>query len=114
VLVIAGGILITVGVAGELFVQFKASGKETELRKANDEIFASLNAEAATARNDAAAAIERAAKADECASLNEKEAARLSKVAEDERGARIKIEEDVAWRRPTKDESPNANWRSST
>jgi len=70
--IIAGAILITVGVAGELGIQFVASGKETELRKANDAVFAGLNVEAATAR-------EEASKADERASNNEKEAAQLRK-----------------------------------
>src|SRR5258708_25251971 len=45
ILVIAGAILITTGVAGELAVQFRASSKETSLRKANDAVFADLNAE---------------------------------------------------------------------
>src|SRR5207302_1331132 len=49
-------------------------------------------------------ALERATKAEERLSENEKEAARLNKLAEDERLARIKIEEDVAWRRLTKDQ----------
>src|ERR1039457_695563 len=35
VCIILGAILITVGVAGELCVQFLASSKETDLRKAN-------------------------------------------------------------------------------
>ena len=96
-LVIIGAVLITVGVAGELAVQFFAARKETKLRKANDAVFSILNGRAAET-------LEHAAKADERASQNEKEAARLSKIAEDERLARIKIEEDVAWRRLTKDQ----------
>src|SRR2546430_2548226 len=40
--ILAGAVLITVGVAGELVVQFVAAGNATVLRKANDEIFASL------------------------------------------------------------------------
>lgn len=103
-LIIAGAILITVGVAGELAVQFIASAKETDLRKANDAVFSGLNSEAATARKQAGDAVERASNADERASKNEKEAARLRKLAEDERLARIKIEESVAWRRITKDQ----------
>ncbi len=96
--VIVGAILITVGVAGELVVQFIASGKETELRKANDEAFSDLNAEAANARKEAGDASERAARAEGRASKNEKEAAGLRKEAESERLARVKIEESVAWR----------------
>ncbi len=61
--IVVGGILITVGVAGELVVQRIASDKETALRKANDKIFTGLNIEAAQARRDASAASERAAAA---------------------------------------------------
>jgi hypothetical protein len=111
--IIAGGILITLGVAGELYVQFIASGRETALRKANDAVFAGLNTEAAKARKDAGAAIERASSADERASKNEEEAARLRKVAEQERLARIKIEESVAWRRLTKAQQSRIGTRLS-
>jgi hypothetical protein len=45
-----------------------------------------------------ALANERAAEANERASNNEKEAAQLRKLAEDERLARVKIEEKLAWR----------------
>ena len=96
-LVIVGGVLITLGVAGELTVQFFASRKETNLRKKNDELFSIVNSETAQA-------LERAAQANERASQNEREAARLSKIAEDERSARVKIEENVAWRRLTRDQ----------
>jgi hypothetical protein len=89
-LIIAGGVLITAGVAGELAVQFFASRKETDLRKANDAVFAILNAKAAEAT-------ERAANA-------ELQTVQLKKLAEDERMARVKIEQDVAWRRLTKDQ----------
>ena len=87
-LVITGGVLITIGVAGELTVQFFASRKETDLRQANDTIFSVLNSKSALV-------LERATKAEERLSENETEAARLNKLAEDERLARIKIEEDV-------------------
>jgi hypothetical protein len=50
VLVIVGGILITMGVAGELAVQFFASRKETKLRRANDEMIGILNKQAADAK----------------------------------------------------------------
>jgi|SRR5712691_9124339 len=98
---IAGAILITVGVSGELAVQFIASGRETTLRKVNDAVFAGLNNEAARARKDAGDAIERAGHAENRASKNEREAAQLRKVAEQERLARIRVEERVAWRRLT-------------
>ena len=44
--ILVGAILITVGVAGELAVQFFASQKETALRQANDQLFTNLNTEA--------------------------------------------------------------------
>ncbi|OFV95545.1 MAG: hypothetical protein A3H28_05815 [Acidobacteria bacterium RIFCSPLOWO2_02_FULL_61_28] len=119
-----GGILITVGVAGELFVGVIASSKETNLRNVTDSITASLNQEAAGARKEAAEAIERSAKAEsnlaqanalaanalkaaqgfqlEIAQANEraanaeKETARLNKLAEEERLARVRIEEQIA------------------
>ena len=53
ILVIVGGILITVGVAGELVVQRLASRKETDLRKANDAVFAVLNTKAGNAKASA-------------------------------------------------------------
>ena len=67
-LIMLGGILITVGVAGELAVQFLASSEATALRKANDEAVAGLNLEAA----------------------------RLTAMAEAERLERIKLEAAVA------------------
>jgi hypothetical protein len=54
----------------------------------------------ADANDRAGAAIERASKADERASQNEKDAAALRKEAEDERLARIKLAEEIAWRTP--------------
>jgi hypothetical protein len=83
ILIIGGLFLITVGVGGEVLVQFFASAQETSLRKANDDVSAILNTKAAEALA---------------------EAARLQKLAEDERLARVKIEEDVAWRRLTRDQ----------
>ena len=90
--VIAGGILITVGLAGELAVQFFASSQQTALRKANHAVVAAFQKEAADAREWATNAEERAAKI-------EKDAVQLRKDTEDERLARVKIEERVAWRK---------------
>jgi hypothetical protein len=58
----------------------------------------------AEAQKAAGEAHERASKADERAFKTEKEAARLTKEAEDERMARVKIEERVAWRHLTKEQ----------
>ena len=101
--VIAGAILITAGVAGELAIQFMASDKETALRKANDAVFADLNVEAATARKEAGDAVERAAKAEqnlgeanERAANAEKQAAKSNEIAERERLARLQLEARLA------------------
>ena len=53
------------------------------------------------ANDKAGAAIERASNADERASKNEKEAARLNKLSEDEKAARVAIQTQLAWREPT-------------
>jgi hypothetical protein len=65
-----GGFLITAGVAGELFIQFRASKVETDLRSANHKVEAQLGRDADSAKA----------------------------TAEQERLARIEIEEIVAWR----------------
>ena len=90
--VIGGGILITVGVAGGLAVQFFASSRQTALRKANHAVVAAFQKEAADAREWASSAEERAAKI-------EKDAAQLRKDTEDERLAPVKNDERVAWRK---------------
>jgi hypothetical protein len=77
ILIIGGAILITVGVGGELVVQFFASNVETNLRQKNDEIFVTLNNEAEQLRTDGEIA---------------------HKQTDDERMARVKIEQAVAWR----------------
>jgi hypothetical protein len=56
---IIGGVLITAGVAGELYFEDRASKVETDLRMANDTITASLNKEAGEARKTAGEAGER-------------------------------------------------------
>jgi hypothetical protein len=96
-----GAIFVTVGVAGELYVEVMLSPAQEALRKFNDTRLAELNKEAGDARKEAGLAIERASKADERASKNEREAVALWKVAEDERIARVEIEQRVAWRRLT-------------
>ena len=90
--VIAGGILITVGVVGELALQFFASSQRTALRKAHDAVVAGFQKEAADAR-------EQASNAEEHAAQIKKDQAQLRKDTEDERLARVKIEERVAWRK---------------
>jgi hypothetical protein len=53
---VMGGILITVGVAGELYIEFRASSREDALRTANKTIIARLDREAADARTKQAEA----------------------------------------------------------
>lgn len=53
---LAGALLVTIGVAGELLVQFGASRTETKLRSANHDIQALLDREAAEARRVASEA----------------------------------------------------------
>ena len=93
---IIGAVLITIGVGGELVVQFKASAEGTDLRKANDAISVGLKTAASEAIERAGKAVERASKADERAAANEKEAATLRKLAAEESLARVKIEKQLA------------------
>ena len=53
---IAGGILVTIGVAGELVIQFRASRAETDLRSTSHQIEATLNESAKKAEASAAEA----------------------------------------------------------
>jgi len=61
---VIGGILITVGVTGELVIQFMASRVETDLRSKSHQIEAQLNKEAGEARENAANAVDHASKAE--------------------------------------------------
>jgi len=95
-------LVILAGLAIELLGLVRTSQlSEITIARLNDEA-GSARREAGRANERAGKAIERAARADERASENEKEAAALRKTAEDERLARIRIEERVAWRRLTK------------
>lgn len=119
-LVIGGGLLITIGVAGELFVQFKASKVETFLRADSHQVEALLNQQAAEAnkeaeevRSEAASALIQIAQAKKDAELARRDAesfkldiakaneraAEASQKAEEERLARLRIEETLAPRR---------------
>jgi hypothetical protein len=72
---ITGGILVTVGVAGELIVGIKASRRESDLRTINHQIEGLLTDQA---------------------SENNREARQLEEVAEGERLTRIKLEKEIA------------------
>jgi hypothetical protein len=114
-----GALVRTNHLAGQEIALLNGMAADARTRAANAELtakgFDSKIAESQRgteeARRDAETAKERASNADERAALNEKEAARLSKAAEDERLARIKIEERVAWRRLTKDQQSEIGLR---
>ena len=89
-----GAVLVAIGVAGELGVDVIAGRVHTDLRTNNGALIQLLEGVSASALSNAADANERASK-------NEKEAARLNKLAEDERTARVNIEARVSWRRLT-------------
>jgi hypothetical protein len=72
-----GAILVTIGVAGELFCTYKASRVESRLRDNNHSIIELLKNKA---------------------SEDEREAAQLRKDAQDEQLARVHIEQGLAWR----------------
>ena len=74
---ISGGILVTIGVAGELGVQFKASRVESDLRINNHKIESLLTGETSDAIQKSEAAKADAAHAQERAGKLEKEAAAL-------------------------------------
>lgn len=79
-LTISGGILVTLGVAGELLFTYMASRVETKLRDSNHQIEGLLSAEASNAEREAGIA--------------QQEAARL-------RDEAALIEESLVWRRLT-------------
>jgi hypothetical protein len=114
-----GALVRTNHLAGQEIALLNGVAADARTRAANAELtakgFDSKIAEAQRgteeAHRDAETAKERASNADERAAVNEKEAARLSKAAEDERLARIKIEERVAWRRLTKDQQSEIGLR---
>jgi hypothetical protein len=97
-------LLITIGVMGELGAGIEITsinavlrGKSAELRSKNADLRSKSDQLLALVTHEAGEAKKRA-------SENEEEAAQLRKDAEDERIARVKIEEDVTWRRLTSKE----------
>jgi hypothetical protein len=127
---VACGSLVVIGLAGEYWYPARISRTALQLQLLSDQKVADaedratkafnaardamLNAgtaikQAGQADDRASKAIERASKADERAgaakeraSANEKEAAALRKRAEDEAMARVKIEQSIAWRNPSR------------
>jgi len=98
-----GGFLITVGVGGELFIQFRASKIETDLRTDSHQVEALLNKQAADAnkeagdaRREAADAVKGTAKSlAEAATANER-ASQANRVAEELRQKNLQLEKEFA------------------
>lgn len=121
-------LLVIIGVAGELvadggiflFSEHLQTIEQLRVGKLDQEVITaekaarSASQEAAVAQTSAARAIARASAADRRASQDEREAAELRKLAEDERLARVKIEEAVAWRRLTKQQRTDLGSRLSS
>lgn len=102
-LTIAGAILITLGVAGELVIQSKESIVEGNLRSANHEVQAGLEKEASQAQEKAKQATAaslgaevRIALARKAAAEADERAAKAGSIAEAERLERIKLQAAVA------------------
>lgn len=100
-----GGLLVTVGVAGELFIEFRAHRRETLLRNINAEIeheaeerLKAADERIADAQRHANEANERAANAELRAAEATKGAAEANRIAEAERLERVKLQERFAWR----------------
>ena len=85
-----GAGLVAIGVAGELVVHTRSGKIETEMRDATTQQVSIANTRAGDAIKEAARL--------------SKDAAKMTKDAEDERLARVKIEERVAWRHLTKEQ----------
>jgi hypothetical protein len=79
--VIIGGLLITIGVAAEGLVEFRASRAETDLRAANDKAFTELSTLTKNARNDARTAQQSASDATGFATKAGEEAKTANKLA---------------------------------
>jgi len=120
-----GGVLVTIGVAGELWFQSRASVQQAILRSDSHQIEGLLSVTAGNAQKEAGSANERAGKANERAGKLEVEAATLRKqaaslmvdvasanamaaearsMAEAERLERVKLEERFSPRRLTQDQ----------
>jgi hypothetical protein len=88
-----GAGMVAIGVAGEFSVHIRAGRIETDMRDATVRLVGIAEGRASEANQKAGEANERASK-------NEKEAAGLRKVAEDERMARIQLAASISWRAP--------------
>src|ERR1017187_1142302 len=98
VCIILGTILITVGVAGELCVQFLASSKETDLRKANNEVVARLGQTAKDARAEVNSLAKEVTSVGEQARILSTKLTEALRDAAKEQAKRIKLEKQVVWR----------------
>src|SRR5260370_15114283 len=94
--VIVFGVFVAIGVAGESIVGFIHFRKSSQLQRLQTSENLSQQAEIERLRNESASIRSDTAKAMERAAHAEKQAAELNKQTEDERIARLKIEERIA------------------
>jgi hypothetical protein len=94
-------LMVIIGVAGELIADGGIFAFSEHLQTIADIEISAANERAGKAEKDAADANERVGKAEERAAANAKEAARLNKLAEDEKLARRKLEARIADRHLT-------------
>jgi hypothetical protein len=94
--VLIGGILITVGVAGELFVQFRAQRIETDLRTTSHKVEGLLNQEAEAARGEASSAKMTALQFQQAIAEANERAASATATAESEKLERVRLEAAVS------------------
>jgi hypothetical protein len=96
-----GGILVVLGVSGELIFQALISVNETDLREARGKLTTHARALAANAVTIASAAESNLENARKAASEAQERAAKAEKATEDEKIERLKLEKQVAPRKLT-------------
>lgn len=79
--VVIGGVLITLGVAGELYIEGRASKVETDLRSANDKLYGDIDAKAEKAGKSTIQALDTASSANALAGKAEATAGKSDALA---------------------------------
>lgn len=96
--VVIGWFVVALGVAGEGFFEWRGSQADAYLGRFNEILISDARSRSVEAIGNSADANKDAANARERAGKLEKEGAVFRKQAEDERMARIRLQERVAWR----------------
>jgi hypothetical protein len=96
---LAGGLLVTAGVAGELLVGCRAASTQAELRSANANVVAELNREAEVAKATAEQARTTSKELEQRIAAANERASEANLSAEKERLARVQLEERLAPRK---------------